>query len=187
MTTIRSFIAFQVSGSPDLEKFLLTARLQMGQSAVRWVDPGSLHVTLVFLGDTTEEQLTRITDILERVTANRPEFKITLRGVGYFGKQSAPRVIWLGLDPEPALTELQRTMQDELHSIGITTEDRQYSPHLTLGRVKEFRDAVSFRTLMNTYGCYEFHTMEVKDIILYESILSSTGPVYRPIQSFHLC
>ena len=186
MKPIRSFIAFQIKLSPELKNFLFSMQAALSASSIRWVNAEQLHVTLAFLGETSPMQLVAADKLLGSITGSTSCFTVSLRGLGYFGKTTAPRVIWIGMDHSTELGTLQKRISEGLVLSGMEPEDRQYSPHITLGRIKEFRDAATFRSLLTTYGCYDFHSFSVEEIIHYESILSPGGPEYRPIRVYPL-
>ncbi len=108
---------------------------------VRWVRAEGLHLTLVFLGETADAELPRVTRALDEVAARHPPFSLSLRGAGTFGSKKAPRVLWLGVEGDLAVGgALQADLEQAL---GAKKEHDSWSPHLTLGRSRSPRgDAV---------------------------------------------
>ncbi|MBI2165428.1 MAG: RNA 2',3'-cyclic phosphodiesterase [Chloroflexi bacterium] len=107
-------------------------------SAVRWVDPAGVHLTLKFLGSVAQEQVAPVGEAVRAATRGLAPFCLESNSLGGFPHLGAPAVIWLGLsgDAESLLT-LQKALEDSLARLGFQREGRPFHPHLTLGRVKE--------------------------------------------------
>src|SRR5580700_10967406 len=78
----------------------------------RWVQPESLHVTLKFIGEKSEEEVGEIKRGLETIAADK--FEITFRGYGFFPSARAPRVFWIGIEGGPKLTSLAAGVDETL-------------------------------------------------------------------------
>lgn len=103
---------------------------------MRWVDPAQLHVTLIFLGQVPEEGVPAIRAALDR-PFTLPVFTLQAAGLGTFPPRGAPRVIWVGIgDGQASLVRLHEETAARLEPLGFLP-DRRFTPHLTLGRVKE--------------------------------------------------
>lgn len=108
---------------------------------VRFVDPASVHLTLAFLGDLDGAQLEQAREAAATAAEDEP-FQLALAGLGVFGPRRAPRVVWAGVSGDTArLLALQRRLAAELGTRGLALEERAYSPHLTLARLKQPPDA----------------------------------------------
>ena len=168
----------------------------------RWVRPESLHVTLKFIGEQKPEQVEAITERLQRVEGS--EFEVRCGGYGYFPTAKSPRVFWIGIHAGPQLAELAETIDIATAELGIprdsrNSEDRPYSPHLTLARAggrsgapkRQKGDgpntifAVLDKRLAAT-GELDFGTMTAREFILYQSQLSAAGSKYTKLQRFPL-
>jgi RNA 2',3'-cyclic 3'-phosphodiesterase len=133
----RTFIAVEL---PDSVRAFLTreiTRLSRAMPGVRWVDPASLHLTLAFLGELDDDTLAAaMSATLEAATSGAP-FMLRTGALGTFGPQHAPRIIWLGVEGEMArLLALQDTLAQRLEDASFPREQRPFSPHLTLCRLK---------------------------------------------------
>lgn len=107
---------------------------------VRWVEPGGAHLTLKFLGDTNRALVTPLGEALRAVAATQRPFALRTAAPGVFPNLRRPRVLWLGLDGAlDRLTGLQRSIDAALVPLGVAPESRPFSPHLTLGRVRDDR------------------------------------------------
>ena len=104
---------------------------------VRWVDPASLHLTLAFLGELDDARFEAATQTARPVAGVHAPFTLRLAGLGTFGSARSPRVIWVGLAGEKArLLALRAALTDDLAARGFPREERPFSPHLTLARIK---------------------------------------------------
>jgi RNA 2',3'-cyclic 3'-phosphodiesterase len=134
----RTFLALEL---PEPIKNTLRRRIERLAKAipdVRWVDPESLHLTLVFLGDLNDAQLASATAAASDAAGSHPPFALRLAGLGTFGSARSPRVVWVGLAGEKArLLALQAALADGLAARGFPREDRPFTPHLTLARIKK--------------------------------------------------
>jgi len=113
-------------------------------------------------------------------------FDFTLEGAGVFKSFRDPRVIWVGIRSQERLTMMYNTIAEGLKYIGFDIEERQFRPHLTLGRIKSVRETDNLKSFLERYKDTEFQKVEVKEVILFESILLQTGPIYRPLAKFPL-
>jgi len=135
----RTFIAVQIPASVREVLDELTGLMAPAwpPGAVRWGKTDNLHLTLRFLGDTSEETIPRLVDGLEAIVADEPAFEVMLDTIGTFPGRGRPRVIWVGLaDPDGRLTPLQKQVARLARSLGWEREQQQFKPHLTLGRVR---------------------------------------------------
>src|SRR5271166_2566535 len=98
----------------------------------RWVRPESLHVTLKFIGEKSEQDADKIKRQLATIVAN--SFGVTFRGYGFFPGARVPRVFWVGIEASPALVVLASAVDESLSLLGIAKEEHAYTPHLTLAR-----------------------------------------------------
>ena len=163
----------------------------------RWVRPESLHVTLKFIGEQTEEQIAAITERLRGVAGENME--IRFQGYGFFPTAKAPRVFWIGIQAGPALAALAGNIDASLAELKIPREDRPFSPHLTLARGgagsgspkwrKEDGPNSTFAELQKrlaAMSALNFGTMTAREFFLYRSQLSPGGSKYTRLQSFSL-
>ncbi len=177
---MRLFVALELD---DKAKALLAdyqQRLSSLDPLVRWVRPEQIHLTLKFLGEVPDTQVPEIAKAMD-VLADAAPFEFEIEGVGTFGGPSSPRVIWVGVrGPSSPVMSLQRACQDCLGLLGFAPEGRAFQPHLTLGRVKDFRvgrqitEAVE--RLQAQLSGHLAQTAE--EVVLFESILQPQGAQY---------
>ena len=146
-----------------------------------WAAPERLHLTVRFIGEVAPATAETIAAALAPPLP-LPAFTFTVGGLGTFPPRGAPRVLWAGLRSGPdELHALDRAVTGRLLPLGVPPEDRPYSPHLTLARV---RDAAGLRAadLVAPLAEAAFGTAQVDAITLFESRLSPKGATYRPLQ-----
>ncbi len=149
--TIRVFIAVNPGNTVRDELCRLQKQLarKLGGTPfkIRWVAPEAMHLTLFFLGDQPVERTEAISQTLEKTAQIFPNLGMTLSTAGCFGKHSAPRVLWVGLNAPLEFFDLQAKLAPRLADLGIELDDRPFHPHLTLGRVKAGQGMELFQTL----------------------------------------
>ena len=147
MDAIRAFIAIELPEAILGELDNIEARLkpQMPHDALRWVKADSIHLTLKFLGQVPSDQLDLITSSLRTAAAAHAPFVLEVKGAGCFPNIHRPRVVWVGVqEHDHRLHGLQRAVENAIAPLGYPTEIRDFTPHLTLGRVA--RDARQTRS-----------------------------------------
>ena len=135
---VRSFIAIPVpdQGIEALQDTAQKLESDIGRS-VRWVRPEGIHLTLKFMGDIPAGTVEQVLEALPQVAAQFPPIKLAVSRLGVFPSTRRPRVLWAGLTGElEALFELQSAVDDMVGRFGLPEEQRPFSPHLTLGRVR---------------------------------------------------
>ena len=147
---------------------------------VKWVERDNLHLTVRFLGSTSDARLGEIRKRLGTPLDSRP-FELLFDRLGAFPDRAAPRVIWLGASAGAAQAEiLQRQLEERLEAVGIPPEGRPFRAHLTLGRFREpgrQQDGRMIRELM----LKPVGPLLVDHLTLYESHLSNRGPSYEAL------
>ena len=181
---VRSFVAIlldeAVRGAvaAELEHLRPLAR------SVAWVPPQNLHLTLKFLGETPAEAIEAVKEVLaEGVSATEP-FTLSFHGLGAFPGLTRPRVIWIGmLQGARECQALQARVEEALARLGLPREGRAYTPHLTIGRVREPRGLASLQQAIVQGGQKEFGSLEVSAISLMKSDLHPTGARYTELHA----
>jgi 2'-5' RNA ligase len=174
---IRLFIAVHLPES--VKEALVTTATEMGHAlpdkTVRWAKPAQMHLTLRFLGDTAVAQLPELQTQLTQLTAQYRPFQLQLTEVGAFPNRKRPRVVWAGLAGDLAvLLTMQAALEDQVVALGWSREKRPFSPHITLGRVKDARKAQMLKWDVELPAL----AVEVGEIYLVQSELRPSGPIY---------
>ncbi len=182
----RLFIGIKCTGQDYLKGLQLKLKGQFKRSKINWVDPENFHITLKFLGDVDEFYINSICSLLEKVAAQSDPITLLPETTGTFGSRSQPRVIWFGYREEPRLTTLQKLIEDALSPLGFKPDEKKFSPHLTLARVKYIAPGENSSEIQLKYkepAGREFH---VNAFQLFESNLHQSGPVYTIKKEFSL-
>jgi 2'-5' RNA ligase len=182
----RIFIAVKVDAGETLLKMISFLKTGLSNDSIKWTNPDNIHITLVFLGDTNEEHIKTITATLAGKIEGLGKFELLIRGAGVFKNFSDPRVIWTGIERSEELIQLNDFIKNGLKGAGINIEDRPFKPHLTLGRIKDLKTGNTLKELIEKYRNTEIQKVPVNEVILYESILLQSGPVYKPLYKFKL-
>ena len=161
-------------------KLQARAGRQAPKAKVTWVPPDRLHLTVRFIGEVDDRRANAVLAALTSPLAV-PPFDLTLAGVGAFPKGGSPRVLWLGVtDGRAPLINAEREISGRLATLGIPEEERAYSPHLTLARVREPAGLRSAR-LLEGFGDWTAGTVRIDTITLFHSRLSPKGPTYTAL------
>jgi len=177
----RVFIAVKIQPSENLKNLISFLKTSMAGENIKWTDPDSIHVTLAFLGDTEEEKISLITRFLQEKFPGFGNFEFFLKGIGVFRSLSKPRIIWIGSTASERLVSLNDLVNAELEGMGFEVEERDFHPHVTIGRIKSLKNIDNLRTLIENYRETEIQKVQVDEIILYESILGGPSAVYKPV------
>jgi len=176
---IRLFVALEVTD--EVRQRL--AGLSGGVPGARWMDPASLHLTLRFIGEVPEDQALDIDEALADLRA--PPFSVTLEGVGVFGTGRRARILWAGVERNEALNHLQAKVESVLVRCGQRAEERKFTPHVTLARLKDPPQDRIARFLYER-GLFRAGPMPVDHVTLYRSHLGNGGSVYEALGEYPL-
>lgn len=177
---MRLFTAIDI---PDSLRRDLSPLLQESLPGVRWTAPESLHLTLRFIGESDCQAFAGLREALQELRF--PAFPLRPQGLGVFPSLMRPRIIWLGLQAEAPLFDLQKGIEAALQAAGLEPETKPFVPHLTLGRCKfpAPREVGAFLAKHRDFSAERF---EVGEFHLYSSHQSPKGSVYRREDSFPL-
>jgi 2'-5' RNA ligase len=182
----RIFIAIKVDPGGELLRMFSSLKAVLGAEIIKWVDPANIHLTLAFLGDTEEKRIKILSGMLKERCTGFGEFDFELAGTGVFKNYMDPRVIWTGIRSAGKLSILNNLISEGLKLNGFEIEDRVFRPHLTLGRLKSVRDTENLKSVLERYRDSQFQIVHVTEVILFESILKQTGPIYKSLGNFSL-
>ncbi|MGD8254334.1 MAG: RNA 2',3'-cyclic phosphodiesterase, partial [Syntrophobacterales bacterium] len=176
---IRSFIAIDLPEAIRQTLGAVQENLKQSSTAVRWVKPTSIHLTLRFLGNIHSDQVDDIALAVAQEIRDYPPITLRPAGLGAFPNLKKPRVIWVGMEGEvQRLKEIQARVENALEPLGFAREKRGFRPHLTIGRVKDRRRLQSLVDAVATLDMEPFNSFDADEIILYKSDLRPTGAIY---------
>jgi 2'-5' RNA ligase len=137
---MRLFVAIELDGRIKDALGRAQALLAAHDRAVRWVTRDQMHLTLAFLGEVPDGRVPVVCDAVRRAAGRCRPFDLTVSGGGCFPPGGGVRVVWVGVqEPTGRLPSLQAAVAEELDAVGFPKEGRPFSPHLTLGRVRDDR------------------------------------------------
>jgi 2'-5' RNA ligase len=165
------------------EQRLMLSTICVGVPGVRWVEPGNYHVTLRFIGEVDEGVAADIDEALMGVRMAR--FDLAVAGTGWFGPDDKPRVIWAGLDRAAPLGHLHEKVEIALMRIGLAPEGRRYTPHITLGQVKNGNPA-EIRRFAAEHNLLRLPGFRVEAFHLIRSYLTKAGSIYEEAAEYPL-
>jgi len=186
-SVIRAFIAVEINetvraGLEDIQSVLKEANAH-----VSWVKPGNIHCTLVFLGDIFRSAVDSLAGALSIVADDFKPIEIEVAGLGFFGSERSPRIIWAGGGGEvTSLVKLQEDLVTAVLAAGLKPDVKPFKPHLTIGRVRSNRNATGLVKTIALNKDKFFGKVSVQGVVLMQSALTAAGPEYTRLQSFPL-
>ena len=187
MGPLRAFIAIETP--PGIQQAIAEATAELRRavgSLVRWVPVQNMHLTLKFLGDVAPSKVDTLSQMLRTEVEVVPCFDMHLGVVGVFPSHKRPRVIYIGIQAPAALEALQRGIESAAGRLGYESEERGFSPHLTIGRVKQGLTAAEQQLIRRTLEDTTIDspgTARVDSVHLYKSDLKPGGSVYTRLYS----
>jgi 2'-5' RNA ligase len=186
MPTVRTFIAVDLPREVKQQIGDIGAGLRPLSRSVRWVRPESLHLTLKFLGEISQERLPGIFTALSENLPGRASFDLVLADLGGFPNLRRPRVLWVGVEQgEEQLKGLQEMVEEAMVQCGFDRERRAFSPHLTIGRVKSAQGLEAVLDRLPSIS-YRSDRIAVSAVKVMRSQLKPTGAEYSALQVFPL-
>ena len=192
MSTLRTFICIELSSEMrhKLGELIVQLSRAAPELAVRWDKADKIHLTLKFLGDARLDDVARIGEALVNATRDVKKFSFTLDGLGCFPNLKQPRVVWVGVKDSAALIEMQNRIETHIVPLDFPKEDRAFSPHITLGRVRREAsraEAASVGEAVRARANQTFGIESVSRVILMKSDLQRGGSIYTQLFTVNLC
>ena len=188
---MRTFIAADLTQDilQKINKIMQYFEAQAPPGAIKWVDTHNLHLTIKFLGDIKEEILPSVKDLIHETLEGFSPFSISVETLGMFPNQNRPRVIWLGIHGGEPLRKIHYALEGALTKAGVKREDRDFHPHLTLGRVRRHVSRDQINEIGKTFSQFKVDslgTVKISEIHLYQSELTRQGPIYTSLYTVPL-
>lgn len=187
---MRCFIAIDIdektrAGISDLQK-QLAAKVDIKKGDVKWVEPDNIHLTLKFLGEIKNEQGAEVCEISKQVAEAHNKFTLDIETVGSFGGRSA-KVVWVGTGKgADELIALQKDLDGHLTLAGYPSEEREFSAHLTLCRVRNPKAGIKLADACKFFSDYKLGSISADALCVYQSQLTPAGPIYTLLASCKL-
>jgi 2'-5' RNA ligase len=153
------------------------------------VAPQNVHLTLKFLGDVSPANLEQVAGALKAEAFAHDTFTMSVGGLGAFPTPHRARILWIGLEAPPALMALLRGVEAVAGRLGYAPEDRPFSPHLTVGRIRQNvsgLDSLRIRTALEGTVVSKLGTVRVDALHIFKSDLQPGGSVYTSLYTLPL-
>lgn len=180
MSKFRGFIAIDIKSNQKLIE--LESEIKKTRADLKLVEPENVHITLKFLGDTEETLVDEIERIITNAVKETKSFKIQLKGTGVFPNQNYIKVVWVGIEHGDPIAAIAQEIDEKLSELGFKREEKKFSPHLTIARVKTSRNKDKLLKILEKYRDIEFTDMKVDSIKLKKSDLTPNGPIYTTLK-----
>ena len=182
---MRLFAAVPLAEPAREEIVRVLGALRAEQWPVRWVSDEVVHITLKFFGEVRDERLDVIAEALRLASAGAPAMTLRLSSLGAFPTERRPRIVWAGIEAHGDFTALRERVENASDAIGFAREGVPFVPHVTLGRVREGQrlPADALRIPAVAISPLSFRADQ---LVLYESLLTSTGPRYEARATYAL-
>jgi 2'-5' RNA ligase len=188
MEEVRCFIAIELPDEIRRGLRELQAQLKAaGQAPVKWVEPENIHLTLKFLGNVAADRIDGIALAMTEAVRGTSPFSLEVRELGVFPNPRRVQIVWVGVSGETEkLSKLQQRIESGLAKLGFAPENRRFTPHLTLARLRDRATPQEREKLGQTIAETEFATAQdftVDSVKLMKSQLTREGPIYSQLSS----
>jgi len=178
----RAFIAIGISEEVRRKLVLLQESLRGTGGHVGWVKPLNIHLTLVFLGDINNETSSAVCRAMDSTAASCKPFSCEVKGLGYFGRRHSPKVVWADIKAGAVeLVALHSRLCAALQAGGAGLNEKEFVPHLTIGRVRSNRNALELVKAIDAEKDVVSGQFDAANLLLIKSDLSENGPVYTVV------
>ena len=180
MARIRTFIAVAIDSAVRARVAALQEKLARSTTDIKWVEPDSMHITLLFLGEVAELDTVPICRIVAERAQKIAPFAMEVNGLGAFPTPRRPKILWTGVDAgAESLKALHQRLEAPLLELGCyRREERPYHPHLTLGRLNREDRGSDWGPILAKHADWEGGLTDVTEVLVMRSDLHRAGPVY---------
>ncbi|HEY4789319.1 MAG TPA: RNA 2',3'-cyclic phosphodiesterase [Bacteroidales bacterium] len=181
---MRSFIAVDISPTPEIRNLIADLKQNLRGLDLKYTEINNYHITLSFLGEIPDVEVNAICKDLGMIIFNRIE--LSLAGLGVFKSGSNPQVVWIGIKTDDNFIKLWEHVNQTISNYGFKTDKREFSPHLTIGRVRKALPYHNLSLFLEKNKHSFFGKFSINEFIFYQSILTPQGPIYKSIKKFGL-
>ena len=179
---MRLFIAIELPHEIKQGLAKMQEQLKGGGAGASWTRPEGIHLTLKFLGEVPEAKVPEIMSALAAAVRETGKFRLAVGGAGAFPNVRNPRVLWVGVTGAlESLTALQAAVEGAMVKLGFEPEDRKFSPHLTLARIKYLRPRDNWQKVVEGIKDITLGWFEADGVSLMKSELKPSGAVYTEV------
>jgi len=182
---MRCFLAVDIPEHIKKSILKATQNLRKDLIGIKWVEPHNLHITIKFLGEVEDKNALALAETLEKRLLNSGTFVLKLKNFGFFPDLKRPRVFWVGVeDRGENLKKLWKEIENIVPKYGISRDNRTFTPHLTLARIK--KPIKIEKSGLESLKNFETPEFKIDTLIFYKSVLTSKGPIYTKIKEIKL-
>ena len=178
---MRLFVAINLPSNVKGYLYDLCKEINSNNIKVNWTHKKNLHLTMKFIGEVEDSKVDEIKDRLIHIEYRK--FSLNLDTIGFFPNNNFIRIIWIGVNPEEKVIELQKKIDSSL--LDLFSKDQKFDAHLTIGRVKNIKNREEFVKKIKDIKIKNIQ-FEVNEFKLMKSTLSKDGPTYEEIGNFIL-
>jgi len=180
---MHAFIAIELSDTLKDSLSQIQSHLKYAGADVKWLERDNIHLTLKFLGETSDEKIVVVKTALDGIGGRFSPFEISLKNAGAFPDIQSPRVLWIGLDKGAKESgDIASLIDEELSKIGFDKESRPFASHLTIGRVRSARNK---KALTEKLSAANYNLSSEKQLVtslaLFRSTLTPSGAIYTKL------
>lgn len=147
---------------------------------VRWEKPEKLHITLKFLGNVEDAKAAQVSSLVEKSAAGCHPFQMEISNFGGFPDLGNPRILFVGMSENPALSALRQKIEEALEPLGFPKDNRRFVPHVTIGRIKDRL------RIEEALPLPEKHAFTIDEVGVIKSEPRRDGSIYTPVRTFAL-
>ena len=182
----RLFIAANICLDQPYLDLIAGLRKECSYDNIVWVNNDLQHLTLRFLGATPEAVISPLVDMVDEVASVTEPFKMKMNKLGVFGSRYSPSVIWLGFDEFECFRKLFEKVEENLVKMNFDPNHGNFVPHITLGRIKKIDNKRHFWNTIDKLQPVNFQIIDINEISLIQSRLTTQGPIYKVLKNFSL-
>lgn len=182
MGMIRSFIAIDIEDENVIRELckVQSALLESGAD-IKPVENENIHVTIRFLGEIPSAMIEKVYSEMNKIVFS--PFDIEIKGLGAFPNIRHVNVIWAGIGRGAnELRNIYYQLEPNLQKLGLKPDDKGFSPHITIARVKSGRKREELAQIIKRYEDYKFGVIKARCLRLKKSVLTSRGPIYSTLK-----
>ena len=180
---MRTFISIDLNNKKTRRNLIdVQKKIEETKSGkIKLVKPENFHITMKFLGDVEEPKIDNIKEILDDY-GKYPKKKLEVNEIGVFPNYGYIKVIWAGLEEDEDLKMIKSSLEDDLNRLGFERDDKEFKPHITIGRVNKVWDKDSLVGLLKTLKEEKTGKLTIDKLKLKKSTLTSDGPIYNTLK-----
>lgn len=183
---IKTFIGIKIIPTTMLFDYYSEIKNNLKSQKISWVEPNNFHITLKYLGNTNNDQFLKLDKILQNISKYHCANSINIEGFGVFPNIKNPKVLWFGAKKTKFIHDLFIDIEENLELLNFKKENRKYTPHLTIGRIKKISDIEIIKNYIELFKKKQIQKTEIKSFILYQSLLENNKRLYKPLNEYFL-